>query len=366
VTRLAKIIPPRPSAASNNSFPDTDWQALLAGSLQSTDQLAAHLPVERAAIEQVIARYPMRINPYFLSLVQRHGQPLQRQAVPCAEELLVDDSRPDPLHEAQQSPVNGIIHRYPDRVVFLVSNRCAVYCRFCMRKRQVGQDTPIQWKRLQQGLDYIRATAGIREVILSGGDPLLRTDEQLEWLLANLRAVAHVAIIRIHSRVFATLPQRITPALAAILGRFGPLYVNTHFNHAAEITPQAEHACRLLVEAGIPMGCQTVLLRGVNDSPTVLQHLMRRLVAIRVRPYYLHQMDPVAGTAHFRVPIRQGLALMQSLRGHMSGLCVPQYMIDLPGGGGKVPLLPGYVKETGAKTMQVENYRGERFSYPLN
>jgi lysine 2,3-aminomutase len=366
VNRLAKPIAPLPAAASNKRFPDTDWQTLLAGSLRSADELAAHLPVARAAIEQVIARYPMRINPYFLSLVQRHGHPLQRQAVPCAEELLADDSQPDPLHEEHQSPVSGIIHRYPDRVVFLVSNRCAVYCRFCMRKRQVGHGTPIRWEALQQGLDYIRTTAGIREVILSGGDPLLRTDEQLEWLLANLHAIAHVEIIRIHSRVFSTLPQRITPRLAAVLGRFGPLYVNTHFNHAAEITPQAEHACRLLVEAGIPMGCQSVLLRGVNDSPAVLQHLMRRLVAIRVRPYYLHQMDPVAGTAHFRVPIRQGLALMQSLRGHLSGLCVPQYMIDLPGGGGKVPLLPGYVKESGAKTMRVENYRGERFSYPLN
>ena len=363
---MAKTIALLPTALSNNSFPDTDWQTLMAGSLRSADQLAAHLPVERAAIEPVVARYPMCINPYFLSLVQRYGQPLQRQAVPCAEELLVDDSQPDPLHEDQQSPVNGIIHRYPDRVVFLVSNRCAVYCRFCMRKRQVGHDTPIGWGALQQGLDYIRASAGIREVILSGGDPFLRSDEQLEWLLANLRAIAHVEIIRIHSRVFATLPQRITPRLAAILSRFGPRYVNTHCNHAAEITPQAEHACRLLVEAGIPMGCQTVLLRGVNDSPTVLQHLMRRLVAIRVRPYYLHQMDPVAGTAHFRVPIRQGLALMQSLRGHMSGLCVPQYMIDLPGGGGKVPLQPGYVKEIGEETMRVENYRGEGFSYPLN
>ena len=230
----------------------------------------------------------MRINPYTLALIRQHGEPLQRQAVPCKEELYTDDGQQDPLQEERQSPVNGIIHRYPDRVVFLVSNRCAVYCRFCMRKRQVvGQAAPIGWETLQQGIDYIRATTGIRDVILSGGDPLLRTDEQVEWLLARLRALTHVETIRIHSRVLATLPQRITPDLVAILRRFGPLYVNTHFNHAAEITPQAEMACGQLVDAGIPVGCQTVLL-------------------------------------------------------------------------------PDYVRETKENTMVVENYRGERFTYPLN
>jgi lysine 2,3-aminomutase len=355
-----------PAIASADDFRNTGWQALLANSLTSADQLAAHLPVDREALEQVIARYPMRINPYALAQIRRHGEPLRRQMVPCIKEISADDGQPDPLHEERQSPVNGIIHRYPDRVVFLVSNRCAVYCRFCMRKRQVGHAMPIGWEALQQGIDYIRASTGIRDVVLSGGDPLLRTDDQVEWLLAKLHAIAHVETIRIHSRVLSTLPQRITPDLAAILRRFAPLYVNTHFNHAAEITPQAEKACRLLVDAGIPVGCQTVLLRGVNDTPPVMQALMRRLVAIRVRPYYLHHMDPVAGTAHFRVPIGRGLALMRSLRGHLSGLCVPQYMIDLPGGGGKIPLLPDYVKETREDTMVVENYQGERFTYPLN
>lgn len=355
-----------PAIASANSFPETDWQTLLANSITSLDQLASHLPVDREALARVTARYPLRIHPYTLALIRQHREPLQRQVVPCVKEGCADDGQQDPLNEERQSPVDGIIHRYPDRVVFLVSNRCAVYCRFCMRKRQVGQAMPIGWETLQQGIDYIRATTGIRDVILSGGDPLLRTDEQVEWLLARLRNIPHVETIRIHSRVLSTLPQRITPDLVAILRRFGPLYVNTHFNHAAEITPQAEMACGRLVDAGIPLGCQTVLLRGVNDTPVAMQTLMRRLAAIRVRPYYLHQMDPVAGTGHFRVPIRQGLALMRSLRGHMSGLCVPQYMIDLPGGGGKIPLLPDYVKETGENTMVVENYQGERFTYPLN
>lgn len=347
-------------------FPETGWQTLLAGSITSADQLAALLPIDRIAIEQVIARYPMRFNPYTLALIRLHGEPLKRQVIPSTDETGTDKGQPDPLHEERQSPVPGIIHRYPDRVVFIVSNRCAVYCRFCMRKRQVGQAVPIGWETLQRGIDYIRDTTGIRDVILSGGDPLLRRDEQVEWLLARLRDIAHVETIRIHSRVLSTLPQRITPRLAAILRRYGPLYVNTHFNHAAEITPPAERACGLLIDAGIPVGCQTVLLRGVNDTPTAMQNLMRRLVAIRVRPYYLHQMDPVAGTAHFRVPVRQGLALMRALRGHMSGLCVPQYMIDLPGGGGKIPLLPDYVRETRENAMVVMNYRGERFTYPLN
>lgn len=345
---------------------ERDWQELLAASVISAEQLATHLPIDIQGVDRVAGAYPMRINPYFLALVRRHGTPLQRQVVPCADELRAAEGIPDPLHEERQSPVEGIIHRYPDRVVFLVSNRCAVYCRFCMRKRRVATGTPIEWSTLQAGIDYIRSATGIKEVILSGGDPLLRTDEQLEWLLAGLHAIPHVGIIRIHTRVPSTLPQRITPALTAVLKHFGPLYVNTHFNHAAEVTPQAETACRRLIEAGIPMGCQSVLLRGVNDTPAAMQDLMRRLVAIRVKPYYLHQMDPVAGTAHFRVPIRRGLAIMRSLRGHMSGMCVPQFMIDLPGGGGKVPLLPDYVREVRNRDMVVENFRGEPFTYPLD
>ncbi len=345
---------------------ERDWQELLAASVISAEQLATHLPIDPENVDRVAGAYPMRINPYFLELACRQGAPLQRQVVPCIDELLTADAIPDPLHEEHQSPVEGIIHRYPDRVVFLVSNRCAAYCRFCMRKRRVATGAPIEWPTLQAGIDYIRSATEVTDVILSGGDPLLRTDTQLEWLLAGLHAIPHVTTIRIHSRVPSTLPQRITPALTAILKRFAPLYVNTHFNHAAEVTPQAETACRRLVEAGIPLGCQTVLLRGVNDTPAAMQDLMRRLVAIRVKPYYLHQMDPVAGTAHFRVPIREGLAIMRSLRGHISGMCVPHYMIDLPGGGGKVPLLPDYVREVRKRDMVVENFRGERFTYPLD
>ena len=343
-----------------------DWQTLLADSITSAGQLADRLPTDPKVVDRVIARYPMRINPYYLSLIYRHGAPLHRQAVPRADELLAGVGQCDPLREEKQSPAEGIVHRYPDRVIFLVSNRCAVYCRFCMRRRHVGRDSPVEMTSLKEGLAYIRSNSSIREVILSGGDPLLRTDGELEWLLTRLQAISHVEIIRIHSRISATLPQRITPELAATLQKFSPLYVITHFNHAAELTPQAETACRRLVAAGIPLFCQSVLLGGVNDSPAAMQDLMRRLVAVRIRPYYLHQMDPVAGTDHFRVPIRKGLAIMQALRGYLSGLCVPQYMIDLPGGGGKVPLLPEYIKSIGESDMTVENFQGERFRYPLD
>ncbi len=260
--------------------------------------------------------------------------------MPDIREIQEDPFSEDPQQETGHSPVPHLVHRYPDRALFIVSNRCALHCRHCFRKRMVGQPGIVTPETRDQGLDYIRSTPALREVILSGGDPLLLEDRQLDELLRSLRAIRHVEIIRIHSRVPCTLPQRITPALAALLKRYHPLYLNTQFNHPDEITPQATAACALLTDAGIPLGCQTVLLKGVNDSVETMQNLLRALLKIRVKPYYLHHADPVKGTAHLRTTVDCGLAIMQTLKSRISGLAIPRYVIDLPGGGGKIPVPP--------------------------
>jgi lysine 2,3-aminomutase len=343
----------------------SDWKNDLAASVTSPAALARLRPVDAGALAPVCARYPMRIPPYWLSLMQRPQDPFWRQAVPDTLEL-EDGAAADPLAEEAQSPVPGLIHRYPDRVVFLVSDRCAMYCRHCMRKRRVGRPASAAREAVAAGIDYIRATPAIEEVILSGGDPLMLEDAALEDILARLKEIRHVRLLRIHTRMPSSLPGRITASLAAMLGRFHPLYVNIQFNHPAEMTPEAAEACRRLADAGIPLGCQSVLIRGVNDDPGTLAALMRTLLAHRVRPYYLHQMDPVQGTAHLRTPIETGLALLAALRGRIPGIGVPQLMIDLPGGGGKVPLLPESVVSRGPETWRVRNYNGEIFDYPVS
>jgi lysine 2,3-aminomutase len=270
------------------------------------------------------------------------------------------------LDETGQSPIPNLIHRYPDRVVFLVSDTCAMFCRHCMRKRSIGQVTPIpSAETLAAGIDYIRKTPAIKDVILSGGDPLMLSTEVLDRLLTDIRKAPHVEIIRIHSRMPCTLPMRITDRLVRMIAQHHPVFVNTHFNHPDEITPEAARACARLADAGIPLGCQTVLLKGVNDDPAVMQALMRKLLTIRVRPYYLHHPDPVAGTAHFRPAIETGLAVIRGLRGHTSGMAVPHYVIDLPGGKGKVPLTPYALTQHSKDTIRVENYLGELCDYPL-
>jgi lysine 2,3-aminomutase len=322
-------------------------------------------PVDADALAPVCARFPMRINPYWLSLMQCPQDPFWRQAVPDVLEL-EDGAASDPLAEEAQSPVPGLIHRYPDRVVFLVSDRCAVHCRHCMRKRRVGRSAAAVREAVDAGIDYIRATPAIEEVILSGGDPLMLADAALEEILARLKEIRHVQLLRIHTRMPSSLPGRITERLAAMLGRFHPLYVNIQFNHPAEMTPEAAEACRRLADVGIPLGCQSVLIRGVNDDPDTMAALMRVLLAHRVRPYYLHQMDPVQGTAHLRTSIDAGLAIIKALRGRIPGIGVPQLMIDLPGGGGKVPLLPESVVSRGPETWRVRSYSGGLFDYPVS
>ena len=314
------------------------WKEILAESVVSIKKLQSYFHLDNSDLESVTARYPMRINPYYLSLIQQKGDVIWKQAVPDLREIASDVFSDDPLTEEIQSPVPNLIHRYPDRVVFMVSNQCAMFCRYCMRKRRTCDFGRIGISALEKGLAYVRENRQLRDIILSGGDPLLLEDDILEWILAQLRAIPHVEIIRIHTRVPCTLPQRITPALVKIMKKAHPLYVNTHFNHPVEVTELASGACARLADAGIPLGCQTVLLKGVNDDVGIMADLLRRLLAIRVHPYYIHHADAVQGTAHFRTPVQTGLNIMKGLRSQGPSLLIPAYVVDLPGGGGKVPL----------------------------
>jgi len=346
----------------------TPWKRLLAQSIHTADQLHNFFgdPVCEPEIAAVAGQYPLLINPYYLGLIKKAGDPLWRQAVPSGAELMDAEGMDDPLAEEQFSPVCNITHRYPDRVLFLVSNRCALYCRFCTRKRKIGKGFPVNEKTIAEGICYIKEQTKVRDVLVSGGDPLLLDDEELADILHGLRAIEHVEIIRIGTRVPCVLPQRITGKLARTIQRFHPVYINTHFNHPDEITPEAVRACGMLSDAGIPLGCQTVLLKGINDSSPVMRQLMNRLLRIRVRPYYIHHADLTRGTNHFRTSIKTGLDIMRALRGNTSGMCVPHYVIDLPGGGGKVPLTPQYIMGVRRQELVIKNYRGELFSYKIS
>ncbi|MBU5613611.1 KamA family radical SAM protein [Geomonas azotofigens] len=337
------------------------WEQSLKNCITSPEELAGLFHAPGRDLDAVVGRYPMRITPYYLGLIREAGDPIWRQCVPDPAELHDLTQSPDPLDEERLSPVPGLIHRYPDRVVFLVSTACAVYCRFCMRKRGVGCQG-MSAAPLDEAVAYIAGTPQIRDVILSGGDPLLLPDDRLDQILTALRRIPHVEIIRIGTRVPVTLPERITTRLARMLKRHQPLYVNTHFNHPREITAHSARACARLADAGIQLGNQSVLLKGVNDDPMVMRELMRRLLVIRVRPYYIHQMDLVQGTAHFRTRVADGIAVMAALRGHTSGLAVPHYVIDLPGGKGKVEVASARFSAD-ASRLFVRTYLGEEVEY---
>jgi len=342
----------------------TSWQELLKKSITTAKELTAHLECNCDEIARVAKKYPLRINPYYLALIQKAGLPLYLQAVPDQRELTDPVGMYDPLAEESLSPVPGLVHKYPDRALLLVNHECAMYCRFCTRKRKLGhRDMRFSRQRLGQAFAYLRSTPGIREVLVSGGDPLLLSDEQLEWLLSGLRGIPTIEIIRIGSRVPCTLPMRITKKLCAVLKQFHPLYINTHFNHPAEITKEAARACAMLADTGIPLGCQTVLLRGINDDAAILAELFRKLLTIRVKPYYLFQTDLTLGTDHFRTRIEDGLAIMRQLIGHVSGMAVPTFSLDAPGGGGKIPLTPEYVNRYG-DILEFINYQGKPCCYP--
>ena len=340
------------------------WQKILRDSITDPDAIPSHLVPDRADLREVTRLYPMRITPYYLGLIREAGDPIWRQCLPDPAELS-DRQSCDPLNESGLSPVPGLIHRYPDRVVWLVSAECAVYCRFCMRKGRVGCHslTAAPAGGIERVIEYLTTHDEIRDVILSGGDPLLLDDDILEDILIRLRQIRHLEIVRIGTRAPVTLPQRMTVRLCRMLKRYQPLYVNTHFNHPREITGEAARACARLADAGIPLGNQTVLLRGINDDAAIMKQLMQRLLAIRVRPYYIHQMDLVRGTGHFRTPVGTGVEIMAGLRGHTSGLANPSFVIDLPGGKGKVPILPEYARWQEGKLI-LRNYEGEEFEYP--
>ena len=353
--------------ASSNGGWEQDWRDLIRGGINSADDLAAHFDgIDPGKIREVTDPYPVRINQYWLSQIERKGDPFYRQAVPDPEELKVGCGLVDPLHEddPEDSPVPNLTHRYPDRVLLLVNYQCPIYCRFCMRKRKVGHPGTFSTKFVDQGMAYIRSHPEVRDVLLSGGDPLLLSDIRIAYLLRELRSIPHVEIVRIGTKVPCALPQRITPALCAVLRRYEPVYVNTHFNHPDEGTPEAKRACEMLADAGVPVSNQCVILKGVNDAPETVKRLMRRLLMIRVKPYYLFQADLVKGTDHFRTPVEKGLEIVSALWGHTSGMAVPHFAIDAPGGGGKVPLFPETLAGFENGKALLSNYEKNRFVYP--
>ncbi|MBT4936434.1 KamA family radical SAM protein, partial [Candidatus Peregrinibacteria bacterium] len=313
--------------------------------------------------------YPIRINSYFLNQIKSENDPMWKQVVPTLDELddiLEEESLlvSDPLNEEGDMPVPELVHRYPDRVLLMVNNQCPIICRFCTRKRKIGFPGIVTRETLRQGIEYIRSHPEIRDVILSGGDPLLVPDKELNRILSELRSIDHLEIIRIGTRVPGTLPQRVTSELCNILKKYHPLYFNMHFNHPDEITPEVENACNMLADAGIPLGSQTVLLKEVNDNSKTMTALMQKLLRIRVKPYYIYQADMASGTNHFRTNVQKGLDLISDLQGHTSGMGVPYFVIDAPGGGGKVRLLPNTVIEHNEKEVIIKNYEGKTFRYP--
>lgn len=340
------------------------WQQMLRHSVDSAKDLIQRFGFDQDISNRLNSLFHIRINPYYLSLIRYPGDPIWLQCIPDAMELENDGLLEDPLAEDVHSPVPSIVHRYPDRVLFLTTSQCSVYCRFCTRKRKVGDSTKINMKYIQDGINYIGEHSEVRDVILSGGDPLMMTDYLLERILKSLRAIPHVEIIRLGTKMPCVLPQRITTKLCRMLKKYHPIYVNTHFNHPWECTLEATRACEMLANAGIPVGNQTVLMRGVNDDPDVMLELVRKLLAMRVRPYYLYQADATKGTNYFRTPVSKGLEIMDKLRGHTSGLAIPYYVIDAPGGGGKIPLLPQYVIGRAGNRIILRNYKYEIFTYP--
>jgi len=350
-----------------------DWKWQLRHSIRDLESVEELLDIRfgeerRAAYHDTVARFPMSVPPYYLSLINTDSldtDPVFLQAFPSPSELrVVSADIADPLHEDEDSPVPGITHRYPDRVLLLVSNTCAMYCRHCTRKRRVGDVDSIPGQEaVEKGLDYIRSTPQVRDVLLSGGDPFLLSDDYLDWILAELSAIDHVDVIRIGSRIPVVLPYRVTDDLVNVLAKYRPLWINTHFNHPREITASSRAALARLADAGIPLGNQSVLLAGVNDCPRIMKELVHNLVQNRVRPYYMYQCDLSEGLDHFRTPVGKGIEIMESLIGHTSGFCVPTYVIDAPGGGGKIPVMPNYLISWSTNKVVLRNYEGVITTY---
>ena len=349
-----------------------DWKWQLKNRVTSLEQLQQHIPnlteAETEGARLADTKLAMAITPQFFNLIDTEDPecPIRRQVIPAIDETFDSPwEMADPCGEDGHSPVPGLVHRYPDRVLFLVTDRCAAYCRYCTRSRMVSNATGYGFRpNFEQQLDYIREHPEVRDVLLSGGDPLLLSDGKLHLLLTKLREIPHVEFIRIGSRIPIFLPQRITPELCAMLKEFHPLFISVHANHPRELTTEVRDGLARLADAGIPLGNQSVLLKGVNDDETVMKALLQKLLMCRVRPLYIYQCDLINGSAHLRTSVRRGLEIMETLRGHTTGYAVPQYVIDAPGGGGKVPIAPNYVLSHNADRVVIRNFEGKVFEYP--
>ena len=348
-----------------------DWRWQIGHRLKHVQDLERILYLteeERTALRLSRTTLPMAVTPYYASLLDSEdpGQPLRRTVVPLPhEQVWSPGEAADPLDEEEDSPVQGLVHRYPDRVLFLVTDFCSTYCRYCTRSRMVGnaRDHRGGHDNWEKALSYIEATPTVRDVLLSGGDPLTLPDDALAWLLNRLRKITHVELIRIGTKVPVVLPYRVTPALTKMLKRYHPVWMSIHVTHPDELTPEVSQACERLADAGLPLGSQTVLLSGINDSVETMKTLFQRLLRIRVKPYYMYQCDPIIGSAHFRTPVEKGLEIVRGLRGHTTGYAVPNYVIDAPGGGGKIPLVPEYQAGRDGDDLLLRNYEGNVYRY---
>jgi lysine 2,3-aminomutase len=347
-----------------------DWRWQIRNRFRSLDTINKYMtltPQEERGVVGAGDKLTMSIPPYFLALVdgQDAGCPIRLQSVPQeAEFLTAEEELTDPCGEDKNSPVHGLVHRYPDRVLFLVNEMCAMYCRYCTRSRMVGDGNhTLNTGTYDAALDYIRSHKEIRDVLISGGDPLTLGDRMLEYLIKSVKAIPHVEFVRIGTRIPVTLPQRITPELIAMFKKYSPLWMSIHFNHPKEVTPRVKQACNMIADAGIPMGSQTVLLRGINDKPEIMKKLFHELLKIRVRPYYIYQCDPIVGSKHFRTTVETGINIIENLRGHTTGYAVPTFVIDGPGGGGKIPITPNYLVSHKDGRYTLRNFAGETFTY---
>jgi len=349
-----------------------DWHWQMKHRVSSKEELAQVIKLsseEEEGLKKATGRLSLAITPYWLTLIDAEDPncPLRRQAVPVKTEFLVSPHEMvDPCAEDRDSPAPHLVHRYPDRVLLLATEHCSMYCRHCTRRRLVGdhaQEETDQANRFDAAIDYIKSNKKIRDVLISGGDPLILEDEILESIVKRIRDISHVEFLRIGTRVPVVLPQRITEKLVTMLKKYSPIWMSIHFNHPKEITKRSKIACDMLSESGIPLGSQTVLLKGINDRPYIMRKLMQELLQIRVRPYYIYQCDPVRGTQHFRTPVAAGINIMEKLRGHTSGYAVPTYVIDGPGGGGKIPVGPNYILSQAKGKYVLRNYKGKIYAY---
>lgn len=347
-----------------------DWKWQVKNRVKSLDELKQYIDLtkeEEGAIEQVLGRFRMSITPYYLTLMDPHDPhcPVRMQAIPTLNEMFDGENDfEDPLHEDVDSPVPGLTHRYPDRVLFLITDMCSMYCRHCTRRRFAGQtDHEVSVDRVDACIEYIRNHPEVRDVLLSGGDALLVSDARIEYILERLREIPHVEVIRFGTRTPVVLPQRITDDFVNMVKKYHPVWINTHFNHVKEITPESKLACERMANAGIPLGNQSVLLRGINDCVHVMKELVQNLVAIRVRPYYIYQCDLSKGIMHFRTPVSKGIEIIEGLRGHTSGYAVPTFVVDAPGGGGKIPVMPQYMISQSPGKVVLRNFEGNITTY---